>query len=78
MDQIGVKLHALSPKVHVSAKGTALGVHKALFLCKLTLLLLHKRQELRHKKDTVFVCCGWCTELCLLRHICGTFPVLKF
>lgn len=78
MDQAGMKLHALSPKVHVSVKDTAPGIHKALFFCKPTLLLLHSRQEMKHKKDTVFVCCGWCTKLCLLKHISGTFPVLQF
>lgn len=32
MDQTGMKLHVLSPGVHVSAKDTALGIHKAIFL----------------------------------------------
>lgn len=78
MDQTGTKLHSLSPKVHVSAKDTSPGIHKVLVFCKLTLLLLHRRQELRCKKDTVFVCYGWCNESCLLKHIRGTFPILKF
>lgn len=56
MDQSVMKLHALSPNIHVSAKDTAIGIHKALqFFCKPTLLFLHSRPKMRRKK-TLCLC----------------------